>query len=108
MNRVKVIFQKKLSVFNRFFFSSPEAGESPLSNGKGEKDEETEEGTTEEGTTEEEGEDGVYEIEEILDYVNESHGAGEMYYVKWKDWSEDFNTWEPAENVTTCFDVLYR
>lgn len=41
--------------------------------------------------------DGQWEIEEILNYVKDDYG--EMYYVKWKDWSSDFNTWEPPSST---------
>lgn len=33
---------------------------------------------------------------------------GESYLVKWKDWEEVFNTWEPITNLLNCDAELYR
>lgn len=52
--------------------------------------------------------EGQYEIEDVLDYVHESTGVGEMYLIKWKNWESDFNTWEPPRNLIDCDDVLLK
>ncbi|KAF9271495.1 hypothetical protein BGZ68_003543, partial [Mortierella alpina] len=40
----------------------------------------------------------TYEVEEILNHRNSSKGKGVEYLVKWKDYSSEFDTWEPEEN----------
>lgn len=40
--------------------------------------------------------DGQWEIEQIVNFVRDDYGL--LYHVKWKDWSEDFNTWEPPSS----------
>lgn len=45
-----------------------------------------------------------YEIEDVLDYVRDNHG--EMYFIKWKKWEPEFNTWEPPGNLVNCDDAL--
>ncbi|RWS03700.1 histone-lysine N-methyltransferase SUV39H1-like isoform X1, partial [Dinothrombium tinctorium] len=44
----------------------------------------------------------VYEVEAIVDY-NETD---KKYLVKWKDWDEEFNTWEPLSHLTDCLEMV--
>jgi len=48
--------------------------------------------------------EGQYEVEEIRDYMKDS--AGELYYVKWKGWEEEHNTWEPPSSLMNCQEAL--
>ncbi|XP_063973561.1 histone-lysine N-methyltransferase SUV39H2-like isoform X2 [Diachasmimorpha longicaudata] len=46
----------------------------------------------------------IYEVERIMDKRIKD---GEVsYYIKWKNWSTDHNTWEPAKNLTDCPELL--
>ena len=53
--------------------------------------------------------DGVfeeaYEVEEIRDKVRGDDGKY-LYYVKWKGWESDTNTWEPVEHLEDCPEML--
>lgn len=42
--------------------------------------------------------DGLYDVETILDKRQSQEGLVE-YYVKWKNYPNSSNTWEPAENI---------
>ncbi|XP_050298403.1 polycomb group protein Pc [Anthonomus grandis grandis] len=42
--------------------------------------------------------DQVYEAEKIIKKRKSRKGVTE-YYVKWKGWSQKYNTWEPEENI---------
>lgn len=42
--------------------------------------------------------DVEYEVEEIVTHKEEEGGVI-SYFVKWKNWSSDDNTWEPKENL---------
>lgn len=46
----------------------------------------------------------IWEVEKILDKKNINGVTS--YLIKWKDWSNDHNTWEPLENLTNCNEVL--
>lgn len=47
-----------------------------------------------------------YEVEGIRDRrVNKETGNKE-YFVKWKDWPEDTNTWEPVSNLSLVMDMV--
>lgn len=49
-------------------------------------------------------ENDEWEVEEIVGDVKDS---GEQYYlVKWQGWPEEYNTWEPEENVTHAESLL--
>ncbi|XP_015174103.1 PREDICTED: histone-lysine N-methyltransferase SUV39H2 [Polistes dominula] len=51
-------------------------------------------------------ENKIWEVEEIL---NKTRINGvTLYLVKWKDWSKDYNTWEPLENLTNCNQLLEK
>ncbi|XP_071133777.1 histone-lysine N-methyltransferase SUV39H2-like [Mytilus edulis] len=48
-------------------------------------------------------EDGHWEVEQIIDHCEDE---GEEYYlIKWKDWSNAHNSWEPKANLE-CTDLL--
>lgn len=47
-----------------------------------------------------------YEVEAIRDRrVNKQTGSRE-YLVKWKDWPEETNTWEPPCNLSFVIDMI--
>lgn len=46
----------------------------------------------------------IYEVEEILD---QREVEGQLqFYVKWKKFNADWNTWEPIDNLLDCFDLV--
>ncbi|XP_066993596.2 histone-lysine N-methyltransferase SUV39H2 [Anabrus simplex] len=45
--------------------------------------------------------DEVYEVEKIVDH-HEFPDKKIHYFVKWKNWPSESNTWEPLENLTNC------
>ena len=47
----------------------------------------------------------VFEVEKIVD-VDESDATGPLYLVKWKRFPNTANTWEPAENLIECQDLV--
>ena len=47
-----------------------------------------------------------YEVEEILDC--RKRGRGYQYLVKWKDYTPDNNSWEPASNLENAPDHVSR
>ncbi|XP_022238933.1 histone-lysine N-methyltransferase SUV39H1-like isoform X2 [Limulus polyphemus] len=48
----------------------------------------------------------IFEVEDIVDYVKDQ-GKG-WYFVKWKNWHDDFNTWEPFKNLVGCQMLLKK
>ncbi|KAK3102045.1 hypothetical protein FSP39_008354 [Pinctada imbricata] len=44
-----------------------------------------------------------WEVERILDYVQEDEK--DFYLIKWKGWSNAYNSWEPKENLS-CEELL--
>jgi len=46
-----------------------------------------------------------WEVESILDYAKDGI-SGDLYYVKWKNWESEFNTWEPKSNLQNCDSLL--
>ena len=40
----------------------------------------------------------VYEVESLMDHRNSSVGEGVEYFVKWKGFPPEANTWEPERN----------
>ena len=49
-------------------------------------------------------EENEYEVEEILIWNWDS----KTYLVKWKDYNEENNTWEPVQNLENCYQLLAR
>ena len=57
--------------------------------------------------------DGVpeYEVEAILAHRQRRYGKGKMkfrceYFVQWKGYPAEHNSWEPARNLTHCDETL--
>ncbi|XP_060208940.1 chromo domain protein LHP1-like [Lycium barbarum] len=48
--------------------------------------------------------EGFYEIETIRRKRIRKGKA--QYLIKWRGWPESANTWEPVENLMTCYDVI--
>lgn len=48
-----------------------------------------------------------YIVESILDKRVLPDGKVE-YYIKWKDWPSETNTWEPEEHLANCIELLNR
>ncbi|XP_057339812.1 histone-lysine N-methyltransferase SUV39H2-like isoform X1 [Microplitis mediator] len=46
----------------------------------------------------------IYEVEKILDKKIKDNEV--IYYIKWKNWSSDHNTWEPVTNLTDCSALI--
>jgi len=42
---------------------------------------------------------GQYEVEEIVESQIDAETMQHMYFVKWKGYSSDENTWEPKQNL---------
>jgi len=50
-----------------------------------------------------------FEVEKILDHFNKKVGKKKevFYLIKWQGYSDEYNTWEPASNLTNCPLVLH-
>ncbi|XP_046815567.1 histone-lysine N-methyltransferase SUV39H2-like isoform X1 [Vespa crabro] len=48
--------------------------------------------------------DEIWEVEKILN--KKKINGTTSYLIKWKNWSNDHNTWEPLENLTNCNEIL--
>lgn len=47
---------------------------------------------------------GYYNVEEIL---KKKKKRNEIYYlIKWQDYDDDYNTWEPARNLLNVQDLI--
>lgn len=46
----------------------------------------------------------LWEVERILQ-KREQNGEP-VYFIKWKDWEADYNTWEPLRNLVSCEALL--
>jgi hypothetical protein len=45
-----------------------------------------------------------FEVEAILDH---EESAGDVFFlIKWAGWAHEFNTWEPLEHLTTCYQKV--
>ncbi|KAI3925118.1 hypothetical protein MKW98_009768 [Papaver atlanticum] len=47
---------------------------------------------------------GLYEIEDVR--AKRVHKGQTMYLIKWLGWPEEYNTWEPIENLKACLDAV--
>jgi chromobox protein 1 len=47
-----------------------------------------------------------YIVEEIVDH-RKTKGK-DLYFVKWKDYSSEENTWEPMQNLTNCHNAFKK
>ncbi|XP_037044540.1 histone-lysine N-methyltransferase SUV39H2-like [Bradysia coprophila] len=47
---------------------------------------------------------GEYEVEQILDHDTEKH----LYFVKWKGYGTESNTWEPSDHLTNVSHLTYN
>ncbi|CAL4217325.1 unnamed protein product, partial [Meganyctiphanes norvegica] len=59
----------------------------------------------EENDVNDENDEEEYEVEHIVDYKKKQSGL--VYRVRWRNYKAEEDTWEPAENLTSCGDV-YR
>lgn len=48
----------------------------------------------------------IFEVEKIVDYRLNKKTGDEFYLVKWVDYPNSENTWEPLENLKGCRDKL--
>ncbi|XP_009776768.1 chromo domain protein LHP1-like [Nicotiana sylvestris] len=48
--------------------------------------------------------EGFYEIEDV--WRKRVRKGKVQYLIKWRGWPESANTWEPVENLMTCYDVI--
>lgn len=46
----------------------------------------------------------MYMVEKIL--KRKKQGNKNLYFIKWKDWPDSTNTWEPIENLQSCLDLV--
>jgi hypothetical protein len=47
-----------------------------------------------------------YEVEQILGARCDAHGKAKQYFVKWKGFTVEHNSWEPASHVANCADLV--
>ncbi|KAI3957601.1 hypothetical protein MKW92_027765 [Papaver armeniacum] len=47
---------------------------------------------------------GLYEIEDVI--AKRVRKGQTMYLIKWLGWPEEYNTWEPIENLKACLDAV--
>ncbi|XP_044016079.1 histone-lysine N-methyltransferase SUV39H2-like isoform X1 [Aphidius gifuensis] len=45
-----------------------------------------------------------FEVDRIVDKKIKDNG--EWYLVKWKNWSNNYNTWEPKINLVNCIEII--
>ncbi len=58
--------------------------------------------------SEEDDDDEEYEVEKILDKKVNKKKGGIYYLIKWKNWSDKYNSWEPYSNVKNCLDLVEK
>lgn len=46
----------------------------------------------------------IFVVEKILDKKQKNNQI--FYYIKWQGWSTEHNTWEPADNLYECEDII--
>ncbi|KAL2270991.1 hypothetical protein VTJ83DRAFT_362 [Remersonia thermophila] len=63
---------------------------------------------SEEAESEEETPEGEYEVEAIVDSAIDADTMKHMYLVKWKNYPESDNTWEPKENLTGALELVRK
>ena len=51
--------------------------------------------------------DTEYEVEKILDFKL-SKNKKKLFLVKWKGYNEEYNSWEPEENLTNAKQILKK
>lgn len=49
-----------------------------------------------------------YEVEAILDKKVDKKKSCVLYLIKWKGWSDKYNSWEPYSNLDNCLDLLEK
>ncbi|KXX83223.1 Heterochromatin protein 1 [Madurella mycetomatis] len=49
-----------------------------------------------------------YEVEEIVDSAIDADTMEHMYLIKWKDYPENDNTWEPRKNLKGALDLVRK
>ncbi|XP_031826967.1 suppressor of variegation 3-9 isoform X2 [Nomia melanderi] len=49
-------------------------------------------------------ENDLWEVEQILG--KKQQGDQLLYLIKWKNWGNEYNTWEPESNLINCSDML--
>ncbi|XP_074644637.1 histone-lysine N-methyltransferase SUV39H2-like [Tubulanus polymorphus] len=50
--------------------------------------------------------DREFEVEKVLDHQMDEDTKDMYYFVKWKGWNNKHNTWEPADNLIGCLNVI--
>lgn len=48
----------------------------------------------------------IYYVVETIRSVRVNQKGKKLYEVKWKDWDDKDNTWEPIENLVTVQDIV--
>ena len=53
----------------------------------------------------------LYEVEDVLQikWIKSNSNPTldrQFCYIKWKGYDEKFNTWEPKEHITFCYDYV--
>lgn len=51
--------------------------------------------------------EGMYQVEKIKK-INVVGKFKLRFYIKWKGWGQDENTWEPFQHLKLCFPILKK